>query len=111
MELIIMLVAPFPLGYLIRHRMAAYLAYVALHSFVFTFQSTTVLKEWTGGDYSAFAKNPVATDWAYGLVNIAVYAAGLGLVARLLGRRPAPARRPARCRPREVTQGAPRPPK
>jgi hypothetical protein len=81
MELIIMLVAPFPLGYLIRHRMAAYLAYVALHSFVFTFQSTTVLKEWTGGDYSAFAKNPVATDWAYGLVNIAVYAAGLGLVA------------------------------
>jgi hypothetical protein len=81
MELIIMLVAPFPLGYLIRHRMAAYLAYVALHSFVFTFQSTTVLKEWTGGDYSAFAKNPVATDWAYGLVNIAIYAAGLGLVA------------------------------
>lgn len=37
------------MGYFIRNRMAAYLAYVALHSFVFTFQSTTPLKEWTGG--------------------------------------------------------------
>jgi hypothetical protein len=48
-ELIIMPLAPFPMGYFIRNRMAAYLAYVALHSFVFTFQSTTPLKEWTGG--------------------------------------------------------------
>jgi hypothetical protein len=38
MELIIMLLAPLPVGYFIRNRMAAYLAYVALHSFVFTFQ-------------------------------------------------------------------------
>ena len=61
-ELIIMLLAPFPIGYFIRNRMAAYLAYVALHSFVFTFQSTTLLKEWTGGDYSAFVKNPATAD-------------------------------------------------
>ena len=32
-----MLLAPLPIGYFIRNRMAAYLA---LHSFVFTFQST-----------------------------------------------------------------------
>ena len=32
-----MLLAPFPIGFFIRNRMAAYLAYVALHSFVFTF--------------------------------------------------------------------------
>lgn len=57
-----MLLAPFPIGYFIRNRMAAYLAYVALHSFVFTFQSTTLLKEWTGGDYSAFVKNPATAD-------------------------------------------------
>jgi hypothetical protein len=81
MELIIMLLAPFPIGYFIRNRMAAYLAYVALHSFVFTFQSTTLLKEWVGGDYSAFVKNPATADWSYGLVNLAIYAAGLGLVA------------------------------
>jgi hypothetical protein len=79
-ELIIMLLAPFPIGYLIRNRMAAYLAYVALHSFVFTFQSTTLLKEWNGGDYSAFVKNPAAVDWSYGLVNLLIFAAGLGLV-------------------------------
>jgi hypothetical protein len=60
--------------------MAAYLAYVALHSFVFTFQSTTLLKEWNGGDYSAFVKNPAAVDWSYGLVNLLIFAAGLGLV-------------------------------
>jgi hypothetical protein len=48
MELIIMLLAPFPIGFFIRNRMAAYLAYVAPHSFVFTFQSTTLLKEWNG---------------------------------------------------------------
>ena len=81
MELIIMLLAPFPIGYFIRNRMAAFLTYVALHSFVFTFQSTSLLKEWTGGDYSAFAKNPATADWPYGLMNLAIYAVGLGLVA------------------------------
>ena len=94
-ELIIMLLAPLPIGYFIRNRMAAYLAYVALHSFVFTFQSTTLLKEWNGGDYSAFVKNPAAVDWSYGLVNLLIFAAGLGLVTlgswlRARRRRPAP---------------------
>jgi hypothetical protein len=80
-ELIIMLLAPFPIGYLIRNRIAAFLAYVALHSFAFTFQSTTLLKAWAGGDHSAFVKNPATPDWAYALVNLAIYAAGLALVA------------------------------
>ncbi len=49
----------------------------------------------TGGDYSAYVKNPAAVDWSYGLVNLLIFAAGLGLVT--LGswlsarrRRPAP---------------------
>ena len=75
-----MLLAPLPIGYFIRNRMAAYLAYVALHSFVFTFQSTTLLKEWNGGGYSAFVKNPAAVDWSYGLVNLLIFAAGLGQI-------------------------------
>jgi hypothetical protein len=57
-ELIIMLLAPFPIGYLIRNRMAAFLAYIALHSFVFTFQSTSLLKEWTG-DYPFRPRSPL----------------------------------------------------
>ena len=94
------LLAPLPIGFFIRNRMAAYLAYVALHSFVFTFQSTTLLKEWNGGDYSAFVKNPAAVDWSYGLVNLLVFAAGLGLVTlgswlRARRRRPAPSAAPA----------------
>jgi hypothetical protein len=95
-ELIIMMLAPLPIGYFIRNRMAAYLAYVALHSFVFTFQSTTLLKEWNGGDYSAFARNPAAVDWSYALVNLLIFAAGLALVTlgswpRARRSRPAPA--------------------
>ena len=104
MELIIMLLAPFPIGYFIRNRMAAYLAYIALHSFVFTFQSTTLLKEWTGGDYSAYVKNPAAVDWSYGLVNLLIFAAGLGLVTLgswLSARRRHPG--PARGQPRQMT--------
>jgi cytochrome c biogenesis factor len=81
MELLVALLVPFPLGYFIRNRMAAYLAYVAVHSFVFTFQSTSLVREWVGGDYSAFAKDPATAPWPYGLVNLAIYAAGLGLVA------------------------------
>ena len=69
-----MLLAPLPIGYFIRNRIAAYLAYIALHSFVFTFQSSTLLKEWNGGDYSAFVKNPAAVDWSYGLVNLLIFA-------------------------------------
>lgn len=80
MELILLLVLPFPLGYLIRDRMAAYLAYVAVHSFAFTFQTMTLTKAWVGGDTSAFAKSPDTVEWAYGAVNLAFYAVGLGLV-------------------------------
>jgi hypothetical protein len=80
MELIVMLLVPLPLGYLIRPRIAAYLAYVGLHSFVFTFQTMTLTKAWVGGDHSAFAKDPKAVEWSYGLINLAFYAIGLGLV-------------------------------
>jgi hypothetical protein len=81
MELILMLLVPFPLGYLIRRRLAAYLAYVGVHSFVFTFQTMTLTRAWVGGDTSAFARDPRSFEWSYALVNLAIYAAGLGLVA------------------------------
>ncbi|MDI2125487.1 hypothetical protein [Yinghuangia seranimata] len=90
MELAILLVLPLPLGYFVRDRLAAYLAYVAVHSYVFTFQTMTLTKAWVGGDHSAFAKDPDAVEWAYGAVNLAFYAVGLTLVAagrRLRARR------------------------
>lgn len=58
------------------------------------------LKEWNGGDYSALAKNPAAVDWSYALVNLLIFATGLGLVTlgswlRARRRHPAPAPAPA----------------
>ena len=39
MELIIMVLAPFPIGFFVRSRMAAFVAFIALHAFVFTFSA------------------------------------------------------------------------
>ncbi len=80
MELIAALLVAFPLGYFIRQRLAAYLAYVAAHSFIFTFQTTALTREWVGGSTQAFPKEPDAIPWAYGLVNLAIYGLGFGLV-------------------------------
>ena len=80
MELIATLLVAFPLGYFIRQRLAAYLAYVALHSFLFTFQTATLTRAWVGGSTEAFPKDPDAAAWPYGLVNLALYALGFGLV-------------------------------
>jgi len=80
MELIVALLVAFPLGYFIRQRVPAYLAFVAVHSYVFTFQSTELTREWVGGSTDAFPKDPHAAPWAYGLVNLGIYGLGLGLV-------------------------------
>ena len=92
MELIVMLVSTVPLGLLVRNRLAGYVAYTALHAFVFTFQTMILLMEWLNGDPSAFGPYPAYhSAWAYGVVNVAIYAAGLGLLT--LGQRIARRRR------------------
>jgi hypothetical protein len=80
MELIILVLVAFPLGFFFRNRLAAYVAYIAVHSFVFSFQNLTLTREWVGGDYAAFDKDPSSTPWAYGLVNLVIYAVGFGLI-------------------------------
>jgi len=79
-DLIITVLVAFPLGFFVRNRMAAYVAYIAVHSFVFTVQCEELLRAWVGGDYSAFPKNPDSGPWGYLLVNVVIYAAGFGLV-------------------------------
>jgi hypothetical protein len=93
MELIAMVLLPFPLGYFLAKRSTAFLAYVAAHSFIFTFQTMMLLRMWVGGDTSAFQKNPNSVEWSYALLNLAIYAVGLGLVE--LGHRVAARRRAA----------------
>ena len=81
MELIAMVLLAFPLGYFLRPRLAAYVAYVGAFSFIFTFQTLTLLRAWVGGDRSAFAADPNSSEWPYAVVNLVFYAGGLGLVA------------------------------
>ncbi len=99
MEIIVTILTALPLGYLVRNRAAGYLAFVAVHGYVFTFQTLNELTEWTGGTSAAFGPFPKAEAsevWAYGLVNLLIFAAGLGLV--FLGQRLA-----ARRQQRKVT--------
>lgn len=80
MELIVTLLTAVPIGYFIRQRLVAVLTFVALHSFVFSFQSMQLTREWVGGDTSASPKNPKTVPWGYGVVNLVLYAGGIGLV-------------------------------
>ena len=83
MELVVMVIAPFPIGFFVRSRLAAFVAYIAVHAFVFTFQSLNLLIEWAGGSEEAFGPFPDASTGnvlSYGAVNLVIYAVGLGLV-------------------------------
>lgn len=83
MELIIMMLAPFPIGYFMRNRLAAFVAYIAIHGFVFTFQTLNLVLEWVGGSQEAFGPYPKASSgnvFSYGAVNLIIFGVGLGLV-------------------------------
>jgi ABC-type xylose transport system permease subunit len=83
MELIVTILTALPLGLLIKSRTAAYIAFIAIHSFVFTFQSVELIINWVGGSKEAFGPYPKADKsqiWAYGIVNLVIFAGGLGLV-------------------------------
>src|SRR5690242_2911216 len=81
MELILLLLVPFPVGFFVRQRLAAFVVYIAAHSFVFTFQTMTLLREWVGGSTAAFPAEVTDFDtFPYGVVNLLILAAGLGLV-------------------------------
>jgi hypothetical protein len=84
MELIIMLLVPFPLGFLLKSRVSAYIVYIAVHAFTFTFQTLNLIIEWVGGSEAAFGPYPDASTeevWGYGAVNLLIYLVGFGLVA------------------------------
>lgn len=79
---IVTLLAAFPLGFLVRDRLAASGAFLALHLYAFTFQTGYLTRAWVRGDDSAFARE-ADFGLAYLVVTAAVLALGLGLV--LLG--------------------------
>ena len=71
----------FPLGYLLRSRLAANVTYAIAYLWAFTFQSLYLTLSWVGGDDSAFPKGLDAFPLSYGLVAAGIFAVGFGLVA------------------------------
>lgn len=89
---LIAVIAAFPIGWLVRHRLTAFVVYLAGFNFLFTFQSIKLITEWAAGSKAAFGPFPKASSgdsWGYGVVNLLFLAAGLGLLVagRYLGAR------------------------
>ena len=80
----------FPLGYFLRNRASAYLAYAVLYLYSFTFQSVYLLRAWVGDSDQAFPKDPADLPIGYLVVTASICAVGFGIVTlahRLAGRR------------------------
>lgn len=80
---IVTILAAFPLGYFLRSRLAANTAYAIAYLWAFTFQTCYLMLQSLGG-----GRNPAFTTGefplGYGLVTLAIFVSGFGLVA--LGR-------------------------
>ena len=83
MALIVTILVPLPLGFLVRDRIPAFITFIAIHSFVFTFQTANLLLEWANGSTEAFGPFPNFNNgdvWGYGVINLVIFGVGLGLV-------------------------------
>jgi hypothetical protein len=77
---LVTLLVAFPLGFLLRDRLPAFVAYLALYLYAFTFQTGYLTRAWVQGDDSAFPRE-VDLGLGYLAVTAAILAAGCGLVA------------------------------
>lgn len=86
---VVTILAAFPLGFLLTNRLAANVAYAVAYLWAFVFQSTyLMLNALGGGANPAFETGEF--PWSYGLVTLAIFAVGFGLVH--LGQRVSAAR-------------------
>jgi hypothetical protein len=76
---VLTLLVAFPLGFLVRNRLAAFVAYLSLYLYAFTFQTGYLTRAWVQGDDSAF---PRRADFGveYLGVTAAILAVGCALV-------------------------------
>lgn len=76
---IVTLLAAFPLGFLLRNRLAAFVAFLASYLYAFTFQTGYLTRAWAQGDDSAF---PRRADLGLGYLaaTSAILAVGCALV-------------------------------
>ena len=71
----------FPLGLFIRQPVPAYLAYVAIFSYCFTYQGVYLTTAWVRGNPDAAFPADGGPSLSYLAVTLAIYAVGFGLVA------------------------------
>ncbi len=76
---IVTLAVAFPLGFLVRDRLAAFVGYLALYLYAFTFQTGYLTRAWVQGDDSAFPRR-ADLGLEYLAVTAAILATGCGLV-------------------------------
>lgn len=90
MNLIFTVLFAFAIGYFVKNRGLAIVTYLALDAIVFSYQSVGVLLDWMADNPPvAFGPSPKAFPveystselLGYGLVNLVIIAAGVGLVA------------------------------
>ena len=87
MVILLAALAAFPLGFLVRNRLAAYLAFGLAFAHLFTFQTAQLVLEATRGSEDAFGDlSDPDWDWfgdtiGYLVFTTVIYAAGLALVA------------------------------
>jgi hypothetical protein len=89
MDLILVLLVAFPLGFFLASRTTAIIAYVAAFCPLFTFQTLSLITEWAEGSTAAFGGPFPNSDYpdviGYGAVNLVLYLVGFGLI--MLGHR------------------------
>lgn len=87
MNVIFTILAAFLLGFAVQRRGLAIVTYLALDAIVFTFQTLSLILGWLAGT-STFVGPPSTSLpvrysqselWSYGVVNLVIMAAGVGL--------------------------------
>jgi hypothetical protein len=78
---IVTLLVAFPAGFLLRRWQSANITYIAAYAWAYSFQGIYLMRSWTGGDHSAFPRDPDQVPVEYGVFTACVFAAGFGLVA------------------------------
>ncbi len=77
---VVTVLSAFALGFLLRSRLAANTAYAVAYLWAFTYQTLYLVLDSFGGTSDAPAFEPSEFPLSYGLVTLAIFAVGFGLV-------------------------------
>jgi hypothetical protein len=78
---VVTLLVAFPAGYCFHSRLAANTTYAVAYLWAFVFQTLYLVLDSVGGSSDAPAFEPSEFPWSYGVITLAIFALGFGLVA------------------------------